>query len=211
MKKKIFLVIAMVILAVVATVVGVAASDIISTGPMYEITDAVKAGDVCHEHFVQDCMECEGYGLNGSFTVNCPSCNTRMTLCCSGSCAVDDYPDDCLVSTHPSGCTNYQDLYWNAYICMRCGYYERGYRDGDYHVEAYWHDGDSTCYDHVYCSMSKLSDLINLVNGDSGHEVMTTDGNKAEGGNPVKDPVAAGDYCEIHDIFACDIPHNDVE
>ena len=211
MKKKIFALVVVGILAAVTTVVGVAAADIISTGPMYEITDAIKAGDVCHEHLVQNCIECEGYGLDASYAVDCPFCDIRMTRCCSGDCAVNDNPDDCLVNTHPSGCINYQDLYWNAYICMDCGYYERGSRNNDYHVESYWHTKDSTCFDHVYCSLAKLDDLRDLFSEDSEHEVMTVAENEDNVGNAVKDPVAAGDYCEVHDIFACDIPHNGVE
>lgn len=202
------------ILAIGATVTGVMAASI-NTGPMIELSDAIKAADVCETHLEQYCDECHGYGLDASYAVYCPHCNTKTTLCCSRDCAVDDNEANCYVNTHASGCKTIQDLYWNAYICMNCGWYTIGTHSDDYHVEAYWHLKDSTCYDHAYCSKQTLDDLRAIVNADTGVEVMSVAADAEIATTSVDDteydPVAAGDYCEIHDVFACEIPHNDVE
>lgn len=209
--KKFFAVALAVVMAVGSAAVGVMAADGISVGPIVEMTDAIKAADVCEAHLEQNCVECEGYGLDASYAVYCPHCSVKTTYCCSGDCAVDNNYASCLVYTHPDGCATVQDLYWNAYICMECGWYTLGTRADDYHVEAYWHLKDPTCYDNVYCSKPKLDDLRAQVNANTGAEVMTAS-NALEGAeNRDHDAVAAGDYCEVHGIFSCEIPHNDVD
>ncbi len=76
------------------------------------------------------------------------------------------------------------------------------------HVEAYWHT-EASAYNHAYCSLPKFSDIMSAISTNNIEMDMTSDSNVIESG--IKDPVAAGDYCEVHGIFACDIPHNDVD
>lgn len=194
---------AAVILTLGATLTGVFAANVDSE-PIIEPSDAVKAADVCEAHLKENCNECDGYDLN-AYAVYCPHCGARTTLCCSRDCAYDDYEEKCFVNTHPSGCKTIQDLYWNAYICMDCGWYTIGTKSDDYHVEAYWHKKDSSCYDNAYCSMQSLDDLRAVVNAKT--EVMSV--NTAE--SQEHDPVAAGDYCDVHQVFECKIPHNDIK
>lgn len=175
------------------------------------ITDAIKAGDVCEAHLVQNCTECDGYELYSSYRTVCPYCNKNMSLCCSGQIAEDDHHASCLVYDHPSGCETIQDLYWNAYYCSDCGYFQRGSRDDDYHVEAYWHTKTS-CYDHTYCSLPRLSDLISSNDEECSIEKINTD-DAPDASNKYADEyeaaLAAGDICEICGKLACKTLHED--
>jgi hypothetical protein len=191
-------------LVLTVTVFSVYAIDVHSSKQNVEITDAIKAADVCEEHLVKDCDICGENGLNSSYNTICPNCNTSMILCCSESMKTDNYRASCYVSSHPDGCETIQDLYWNAYYCPSCGYFQRGSRSNDYHVEAYYHTKDSSCYDNAYCSLPRLSDLTQANNP----EPTSTDSSSHSADN-VKDAVAAADYCEVHHKFACDIPHED--
>ena len=208
--KKFFAAVLAVVMVICSAVVGVMAADGISFTPIAEESDAIKAADVCEAHLVQNCVDCEGYGLNASYAVYCPHCSTKTTVCCSGDCYIDNNYASCLAYGHPDGCATVQDLYWNAYICMECGWYTLGTHADDYHVEAYWHLKDPTCYDNVYCSKPKLDDLRAQVNAKLTAEGMTLSDSSVESANACPDPVAAADYCAVHGIFACDIPHNDV-
>lgn len=201
-RKKLFLLIVTLMVVVAATIAAVYALDIAEpdTGVL---SDAIKACDVDGENHP-----------DASYSIDCPFCDgVKLTRCCSQQCAKDDYFNRCLVKTHPSGCNTVQDVYWNAYVCRQCGYFERGSREDDTHVEAYWHTKDATCFDHVYCSLPKLSDLLAPF-GEAGEIASVPDLNAiagVENANEEYDPaVLAGDYCEVHQIFACDIPHNDV-
>lgn len=164
------------------------------------ITDAIKAADVCEDHLLKDCDECGGIEVYSSYRTTCPYCDKNMTLCCSGQVAKDDYYASCLVSSHPDGCNTVQDLYWNAYFCTECGYFTRGSREDDYHVEAYWHTKE-TCYDHAYCSKPRLSDLISVYTANNVEccaEVDCTEENNA---------VAAADVCGVCGNIGCTICH----
>lgn len=210
-KRKMFATVIGIVLAVVTATIGIYAADI-TTELTLENIKAIEAGVVCEEHLAQYCTECEGYSPDASYAVYCPYCDVKMTLCCSGQCAINDNFANCLYVSHPDGCKNVQDLYWNAYICMDCGYFERGSKSDDTHLEAYWHTMDSTAYDHAYCSKPKLSDLLELVSEEGGVEVMAKSNDLEDRPyyDAPNDPVLAGDYCEVHEIFSCDIPHNDV-
>lgn len=200
--RNICLILCILILVVTASICTVYAFDASKQNVI--ITDAIKAADVCEEHLAKDCTICNGYEVNSSYRTVCPTCNKDMMLCCSGSVAVDDNRASCLVLDHPSGCETIQDLYWNAYYCNSCGYYQRGYRSDEYHVEAYWHT-KADCYDHAYCSLPRLSDLTNIEE----KECLSEKNSSNTYSNPIDAAIAASDYCEVHDIFACNIPHED--
>ena len=192
------------------------AADII-TGPITFVSDAVKAGIVCEAHLAEHCELCDGLQPNTFYSTKCPRCNTSMTGCCSGEMKNNDYFYTCFVNAHPDGCNTVQDRYWNAYICMECGYWQRGYRDDEFHVEAFWHTKDPTCYSNYCCQYQKLSDLIVLVNSRNAAKAAVNAINTETTTDIVIpdisrfDPadVAAGDYCALHDTFNCTIPHED--
>lgn len=68
-----------------------------------------------------------------------------------------------------------ESLSWNAYYCESCGYFERSF--------------DS--HDETSCKLIKLHDAAHIEDttalSDIPHE-----------------PVAAGDYCEQHQVFECE-------
>lgn len=200
--RKKFLAVGIVLALIVSAAVSVYAAGIQSPT---KITEAMLAGDVCHEHLEQDCSVCDDD--RASYRVVCPFCYVDTTLCCSREVAIDDYHEQCFVpQQHSSSCRTVQDLYWNAYICMQCGFYTRGTHSDDMHVEAYWHLEHPEVSDNFCCSLPALDDLRAMINRSVPPEVELQ-----AVGNPIKDPVLAGDYCAYHGIFACDIPHNDVE
>lgn len=160
----------LIVLAVDATAICVWAAD--AESELQQIlTDALKAGIVCTDHLLEDCPEC--VQPQASYYTVCPSCNIEMTQCCSEQCAYDDRWRDCPVVAHGDGCSIVQDVYWNAYVCMSCGYFERGSHSDDYHVEAYWHTKDSTCFDNNFCRFTNLSDLLAQINPASETEPNT--------------------------------------
>ncbi len=209
--KKTAMLISAIILVIVSTVIFVCASDIISTKPVDDISEAIKAADVCAEHLEQNCSIC---GINGSYHIECPYCGTPTIRCCNEECKEDDYEAQCLIKSHGSSCRTVQDLYWNLYFCTKCGWHTRGYHDDDFHVESYWHLNDPENCNNALCSLPRLTDLQASVAAKLGLDnptpVPSSSGSKNSSNDKPYDPVAAGDFCEVHGIFACDIPHNNV-
>lgn len=201
------LIICLIILVSALSVAAVYAIDAHTQDSSILVTDAIKACDVCEAHLVQNCTECGGNELYSSYRTICPNCNTSMTLCCSEQVAEDDYYNSCLVMGHPADCNTVQDLYWNAYYCNECGHFQRGTRSDDYHIEAYWHT-KADCYDHTYCSLPRLSDLLrNSENNNPADEEKDSTSHTYE--NKYEAAVAAGDYCEICGTFGCRTLHED--
>lgn len=101
----------------------------------------------------------------------CPLCSdVEMDLYCGGADAGDG-------------------MFWNAYVCPQCMFFERSNIS----------DRELACHAEEDCALPRLKELI------------TSNESDEQSGAQTKDPVAAADYCEVHEIFACDIPHNDVE
>lgn len=206
-KKMLAIAVAMV-LSISVAIIGLLAGEV-SVPQQEALNKAIEAADVCYEHLSQDCTACATLSPKASYTVYCPICDISMTRCCSESCAQDDYFAPCLISSHEAGCNTVQDLYWNAYICMECGYYQRGINEDDTHVEAYWHTKDSNMIDNNYCHLPNESDLRALINAKNALATAQADSTALPSEqSKAKDPVAAGDFCELHGIFGCEIPHN---
>jgi len=80
-------------------------------------------------------------------------------------------------------------MFWNAYVCPECMFFERS-NAGDRAL---------ACHEEENCDLPRLKDLI------------TPDESAEPSGTQIKDPVAAADYCEVHDVFGCTILHTDEE
>ena len=201
------LIISLVIVAILLSCGAVYAWGLSPITPSAPVSEALKAGDVCDDHLVQHCVECDGYEIQETAKY-CPDCNKQMTLCCSGLLVTDDYEHWCTMRTsHPSNCILQQDLYKTAYVCMDCKYVQYGTAN-DTHIESYHHTNctcSSYCMNNAYCYYPKLRDII------VQWETYSTENNELFGSPDMPDkphdPVAAGDYCEIHDKFACDLDH----
>ena len=179
-----------------------------------EITEAIMAADVCADHLAHDCQLCDGD--RASYHEECTVCGTTMILCCSGVVKENDYYAPCYVNTHPKTCQTVQDHVWNAYFCQECGNYKRGGQDpahdDDFHVESYWHT-QATCFNHTHCTRPRLADLIDAYNAAHGYKSSGTTVNENESTMKSEqeiynEAVLAGDWCEIHKTFGCEIPHN---
>ena len=209
--RKLCIILCVILLVSVLSVGVVYAMDSFSRNSGILVTDAIKASDVCEAHLVQNCTECNGIEPYASYRTVCPYCNKDMSLCCSGQVAEDDHYANCYVSAHTSVCQNVQDLYWNAYYCSDCGYFQRGSRDNDYHVEAYWHT-KANAYDHSYCSLPRLSDLISTHDEVcSVEKIHANDASPAshEYASEYEAALAAGDICEVCGKLACKTLHED--
>lgn len=210
MRKRLALAVAVVV--TVLSCVAVYALDSIPQESPVVITEAVIAGDVCEEHLLQDCSECAEIMPYATYAHYCTKCGKKMTLCCNNTKVRDDYNGTCNVDSHPDGCVNIQDWCRNIYVCSTCVIFESGTYDDDIHLESYYHTDcncSTYCSNNAYCSLPRLSDLV-----------PTSDGIElaAEQSVPSKtyasreeEAIVAGDYCEVHDLFACDIPHNDID
>lgn len=196
---------------------------VVSVGSVYAIvndssnkqvlTEAIKASDVCPTHLLKDCVECTPE--KASYRTLCPTCGNDMVVACN-----DHYyrsPSNpnrapCYVYDHPSQCVNLQSLCWNYYVCNDCEYSQKGTRADDWHVESYDHllcNHSVACEDAAYCSMKRVATYIQEWNGPgkgsndeenaATEKVWTKDFDEA---------IAAGEYCEIHDCFGCEIYHD---
>ncbi len=187
------------------------------------LTEAIIAGEVCPTHLLQECPDCDGVGTKASYRTLCPICGEDMAIAC------DDYTYDylvsstCLVSAHPDDCINQQTHCWNYYVCDDCEYYQLGTRSDDYHLEAYAHtkcNHSTKCKNDAYCSLKRIDTYKAEWSSRAGidGQSMTTSADAAEqvlentineailSGN--YEAVVAGDYCELHDTFGCDIYHD---
>lgn len=179
--------------------------------------EALVAGDVCAEHLLQNCEECGGVDVLASYYMTCPRCGTEgMTLCCADDIKESMDEGDCYVSTHPDGCTNYQTWCWNHYFCKSCGFDQAGEHENDYHLESYDHNMcncDTKCKDDAYCHLTRLCVLKGNCQKEQGLptaeelQQMRASAEQVPDGteHTYEEAVVAGDFCEVHGIFGCDI------
>lgn len=200
--KKCFCIV-LIVLTLLLSCVGIYAAEFIPEQSAI-IAEAIIAGVACPEHSVENCSECEGYELFASYTRYCPLCDKKMTRCCNDTVAVNDMQNTCNVDSHPDGCVNIQDWCRNIYVCSDCNYYTTGPKEDDIHLEAYYHTRcnctDGECSDNSFCTLPRLSNYINEWESDI--EVMSS---TKEYADKYTEAVVAGDYCETHGRFACDI------
>ena len=57
----------------------------------------------------------------------------------------------------------------------------------------------------MHIALPRLSDLTNIEE----KECLSEKNSSNTYSNPIDAAIAASDYCEVHDIFACNIPHED--
>lgn len=179
--------------------------------------EALVAGDVCAEHLLQNCEECGGVDGRASYSRTCPRCGTKgMTLCCDDDIKERMHFGTCYVNTHPDGCTNYQTFCWNHYFCESCGFDQAGMSNDDCHIEAYAHSKcncDVECKDNTYCYLVRLSELKAKYQKEQGLptaeelQQMRASAEQVPDGteHTYEEAVIAGDFCEVHGIFGCDI------
>lgn len=184
------------------SVVGIHANDV--TFPTVDTADHTEENSSVCLSLPHDEAE-----LMASYARYCDVCGKRMTLCCSEIYARENYPGICNSNTHPSSCINFQRWCWNAYVCTTCKTFEVGTASDDMHVESYWHQDcncvdKSYCRDNTYCTITqKLSTYLNAWQASSknnGEEIHTNTTLST-----YDHAVLAGDYCEVHGEFACDI------
>lgn len=192
------------VLAIVSCGVVYAVEMLPDTAEAEAYAEALAAGDVCAEHLLQNCEECGGVDGRATYRRICPLCEIAMTIYCNPELvAYDDLSAPCYADTHPDGCENSQDWNWNVYICDKCGYFERGSKEDDRHLESYYHTL-CNCDGHyhgasddakIYCTTTKttIGSPKGLVKLDDCAE------------HTYEEAVVAGDFCEVHGIFGCDI------
>lgn len=179
------------------------------------LNDAIKAGDVCAPHLVKDCEECNTE--KASYRTICPLCEKDMVRACDDHFYKDSSEPNritCYVNDHPDGCETVQSLCWNYYVCDDCEYVQRGYRSDDWHVEAYDHplcNHSIKCSDNAYCSLKRVDtyrdEWAARKNASAERTEVVSATVESIWTKDFDEAIAAGDYCEVHEIFACDIPH----
>ena len=216
------LIIGLIAAAVVLSCGVVYALELFPQPPAEPITDALSAADVCREHLLSDCTECGGLlrqrtayicdqctnwycstelqescqYCGGSVreydTASCPFCGTALTSFCSGVLVMDGYYGICLLPDHPESCHTVQTLCKDGFYCENCEWLRTGVLE-EHHIERYYHSScPDDCRNDNYCTLVKFLQIETDV--------------QSRPDNP-HDPAAAGDYCETHDKFACDLDH----
>lgn len=174
--------------------------------------EALVAGDVCAEHLLQNCEECE----RATYTRECPMCGTVMTRCCDDDVADKEIYTTCNVKTHPDNCDNIQTWHWNYYFCKNCGHNTRGTAPDDKHLESYDHNMcncNTKCKNNTYCHLTRLCVLKGNYKKEQGLptaeelQQMRASAEQVPDGteHTYEEAVVAGDFCEVHGIFGCDI------
>ncbi|MBQ7921466.1 MAG: hypothetical protein IJ325_02675 [Clostridia bacterium] len=162
----------------------------------------------------ESCPYCSGKNLQAFDHNSCPYCLSELTVYCYGILTMDGYYDLCLIPDHPDTCHTVQKLCREGVYCENCAFSSTGFPD-EVHIESYYH---SSCPDEYrndsYCTLPKFSVLLEQWSREAEasrkkdlQAIKQIYGEDAVFSDKPHDPVAAGDYCETHDKFACDLDH----
>lgn len=200
--KRIFSIFMVITVLLLALPIFAADSNLISS----EYYKKLAAGDVCGLIEGHHCDMCDDDTDIIDTAEICPDCGIgTLRAVCSGVRKLDGgndcFYDDCYLQGypyyHPSDC---KTVIIRFYTDITCSYAPCGYRScgSGSHIEAYFHSSDPSVADNHYCSL-----IQDHRSSDYGAGTDVNDSFRE------KDPIAAGDFCTVHQMFGCNCSDED--